>query len=261
MLGNRSILKNPPRVIDPDQRIKFGAIQALVGMAECGFDELRSHLALIALEDADKERTEQKDHRAMLLAWSIVDQADLLRHLISSEDESIQISEKDMFFEKIAVASQVRNWMRHIPQRVSGYRQRKQAMPPVLGVISFTHVVRASVPYATGDVIYDHQCLEYHTIILGNTAMERSAEILGEPTPYSSFKTPIDHVYLQAFGSVISLSEVVEVMGKFADALALAVQRWLDAKLAELSSQGIDTTSLTKPAIEPGNLRMVARRD
>lgn len=258
---SRNVLKNPPRLIDPSQRIKYGAVHGIVGMAECAYRDLRLLLADVAENDCDKERDELKDHRAMMLAWSIVDQADLLRHLITSESKNIDLREKGQFLAVVRPVTQVRNWMRHIPQRVMAYRDQKERMPPVLGALSFVKLVRASVPFTDGQTIDGDNCIEYHTIIMTNTPMERSAKLEGEPIPYTQFRAPIDHIVLQAFGSNIPIDEVVSGMSLFASALARAVERWLEQKLQELKSEGRDVDTISQPAFESGNYRMVAKRD
>ncbi len=257
----RTILKSPPRLIDPNQRIKYGAIQAIVGMAECALSDLRELLESVIEASQDVERDQTIDNRALLLAWSIIDQADLLRHLVESEREKIQISEKVIFLETVRGATEVRNWMRHIPQRIAAYNRKKKPMPPVLGALSFTTVVRATAPFERGDQIDAEECLEYHTVIVANTSMERNAVLEGEPIPYSTFKTPIDHIVLQAFGSMIPLEEIVLAMSRFADAFSAGVARWVDGKLAELEADGHDKASYSQPVLEDGNYRMIAKRD
>jgi len=259
---SRNILRNPPRVIDTDQRIKYGAIHAIVVMAESAFADLTKLLAGMLDETNDATPNVEDINRALMLAWSIVDQADLLRHLINSESHRIKIEEKMAFVSATTDVQKVRNWMRHIPQRIKNYRAGSFPVPPILGALSFTTVVRARVPLMVGNVVQDADCVEYHTVILVNTAIERATQLEGNPIPFHSFRFPIDHIVLQAFGILLPLEPLVTLMGKFADGLASSVQRWLDGKMLELAEQGADTSDLTKPAYDEGDVfRMIARRD
>ncbi len=259
---SRKLLVNPPRLIAPDQRIKYGALQSIVAMAECAFADLKPLLEGMADRTNDAMPDKGEIDRALMLAWSIVDQADLLRHLIDSEGDRITIKEKTEFMEAVKDVQSARNWMRHIPQRIEGYQSANKPMPPILGALSFAVVIRATVPLSSGVVIMPDDCIEYHTIVLLNTAIERDVQLQGEPFKYKSFRTPIDHIVLQAFGLIIPLEPLIGQMGRLADAMAVGVQRWIDKVTTEYSGRLDELFELMKPAFAVGNVyRMIARRD
>lgn len=251
---------NPPSIIDPDQRVKFGAVQALTGMAEIALADLEKLASKRIDQKYDSSNDLSNNHRALMLAWSIVDQADLLRHLITSEEGIKNLPETTKFLVAAQKVQEVRNWMRHIPQRTSAYRTKKEPMPPVLGALSFTAVIKARTNLKHGNVVSLSDTVEYHTIVLLNTSIERATSLKGEPVPFDSFRIPVDHFVLQAFGVLLPLSNIVALMGSFCDALATSVEVWVADRISELSTQGHDATLLNKPAHAVGyNYRMIAK--
>jgi len=259
---SRDLLRQLPCVIDADQRLKYGVVQAMVEMAECALSALMIHLEGFGEAEQDAKPDIQKINHSMMLAWSIIDQADLLRHLIESESDAILIREKGPFLKVAADVKKARNWMRHIPQRVADYRKKSEAMPPILGALSFTKIVNATVPLERGKVISESHCLEYHAIVLVNTALERDTQFDGEPIQYKEFKVPIDNIVLQAFGIALPLKPLVQSMGAFADALGASIQRWLDNDMPRTLPQHVSLAAALKPAMVSGDIyRMVARRD
>ncbi|WP_027533832.1 hypothetical protein [Bradyrhizobium sp. WSM3983] len=259
---SRETLINPPRLINVDQRVKYGAVQALTGMAETALADLEQLASQMIGESNDSTRDLVNHHRALMLAWSIVDQADLLRHLIASEGNKIDLPEKTQFLAAASDVQKVRNWMRHIPQRIDAFKAMKEPMPPILGALSFATVVRASIDLKAGACVDDRHVLEYHAVILINTALERSVQLKGAPMPFRQFRIPVDHFVLQAFGVLLPLGDIVALMSKFCDALAAGVDRWLDEQRAEMSASATDVSEMFDPQFGPGHIyRMIAKRD
>ena len=257
---SREILINPPAYIDRVQRMKYGAVQALTGMAEIAWADLVQLTTQIAETNDDATRDLSINHRALMLAWSIVDQADLLRHLIASEKGNLDLPEVAKFLAAAEPVKDVRNWMRHIPQRVKAYQSKKEPMPPVLGALSFATVVRASANLSHGALINRSDVIEFHTIVLLNTSFERAARLEGEPVLYDAFKVPVDHFVLQAFGILLPIGEIVALMGGLCDALAAALDTWVETKIAEAHTKGLDVAQFSQPAYPPGmNYRAVAK--
>jgi len=259
---SRETLINPPRLINVDQRVKYGAVQALTGMAETALADLEQLASQMIGENNDSTRDLVNHHRALMLAWSIVDQADLLRHIIASEGNRIDLLEKTQFLAAASDVQKVRNWMRHIPQRIDAYKAMKEPMPPILGALSFATVVRASTDLKAGACVDDHHVLEYHAVILMNTALERSVQLAAAPVPFKQFRIPVDHFVLQAFGVSLPLNDIVALMSKFCDALAAAVDRLLDAERAKMSSNGTDVSETFEPQFgRTHTFRITAKRD
>jgi len=259
----RQILVEPPRVIAPDQRIKYGAIAATVRMAEVAFADLYAEAAKYAEVAAIENRDQLEARmRCLNLAWSIVDQADLLRQLITSEGRAIQLKEAHDFLSEAEKVREVRNWMRHLPQRVAAYLKRKEALPPALGALSFTVLKRVRPGLQISGTINDADVIEYQTFVLPSAAFERGAKLEGVPEPYTVFKCPVDHFYLQAFGYHLNLERIVQAMTAFCDSLAEGVVHFLEGKIAELKVTGEYHPDLEKIALEHGWLyTMVAKRD
>lgn len=259
---SRDILISPPRLIDPAQRIKYGAILGLTEMAETAFKDLRELAIALAAPKKDGAEDPAARHRALTLAWSIVDQADLLRELIISEGSNISLAEAERFLNLADPIRDMRNWLRHIPQRVGNYLAASRPVPPVLGALSFTVLCRWEGGMEN-DVVSEAAVLEYHTVVLINTSFERDGGFEGEPIKYERFRHPVDHFVLQAFGRVLPLDSVVEAISAFCDAFAAGVTRWVESKIEEMRSeeQGIEFAGT--PLYEHGAAiyRMIARRD
>jgi hypothetical protein len=259
----RTILINPPRSIDPKQRVKYGAAAALTRMAELAFEDLKSIASTIIIEkDNGSYDNQDARMRAINLAWSIVDQADLLRHLIESEGLAIQISEAKAFLDEVAAVKDVRNWMRHLPQRVDGFLSKKNPQPPVLGALSFCAVKSSRIYLADLDEIGGEDVNEYETVVLLSTAFERSHLLEGEPEKYIKFKLPVDHFFLQAHGKNISLDRLVLAMTNFCDALARGVVRFFTQKIDQVKKEGKYVSGMEDPLFPPGQTYvMSAKRD
>jgi hypothetical protein len=261
--GSRSILLNPPRIIDRAQRVKYGAMAAIVEMAESAFVDLKS--TAITYAQRGKEPLSDDSNlrmKALNLAWSIVDQADLLRHTIKSEGQQIQLQEANDFLKIAEPIQEVRNWMRHLPQRIEGYLKRKEALPPALGALSFAVVRRTRPGVPISGEVADADIMEFHTLVLVSASFQRGLRLEGVPEPYASFKTPVDHFYLQAFGQHLNLERIVASMSAFCDSLAMGVRRYVDQKLKELKAAGMYRAELEQPEFQPGALyTMTAKRD
>jgi hypothetical protein len=230
-------------------------------MAEVAFFDLRTLAVRIAGPEKDKTDDPADRHRALALAWSIVDQADLLRDLIVSETGNVSLEAAETFLDLARPIRDVRNWMRHIPQRVGNYLTLKQAVPPILGAVSFT-ALRRWIGELENDGVPDAQVIEYHAIVLVNTRFERDGAFEGEPIKYERFRVPVDHFVLQAFGFIIHLDLIVSAMSALCDAFGASVGRWADQKIKDLIREGGVAENAEAPMSEhgAGTYRMVARR-
>lgn len=261
MTMSREILVNPPQIIPVDQRVKYNTIVALTEMAEIALADIYTLAAELADQRHDARNDRMNRNRLITLAWSVVDQADLLRHLVLSEKEKIDLQEARDFLAVAKVVQEVRNWMRHIPQRVDAYVKANQPMPPALGALSFAMPVRARVPLTEGAEIMDADIIEYHTVVILNASVQRDVGFEGEPVKYERFKVPLDHFFLQAYGHSVPLDAVVSAMSRLSDALAAGVAKWLEQVRFDASNTDGGLEPFDKPAFQPGDVyRMVAKR-
>lgn len=243
----RENLTHPSRLLQQDQRIKFGAIQAVVAMAECALSDLFTLLQSMKHREFDSDPNEKIINRAFTLAWSIVDQADLLRQIVESEKDRIKIKEKRDFFESSNEIRVIRNWMRHIPQKIKEYRSKKNPMPPILGAISFVYIRKNHSDGQIWAKLISSEKFEYDIVVIWNTAAERSAKFEGSEVDFESFNSPIGHICLQAYGTLVPLEKIVHSMSKFADALNASVQAFVSTSINEMSNedaQNIDRRQL-----------------
>jgi hypothetical protein len=257
-MSARDMLRAPPRMIDPLQRVKYTTISALTEMAEVAFEDIRELAQQYVDQSDDANDNYRNNCRLMSLAWSVIDQADLLRHLISSEGEAIQISEAAAFQEIAKDFNDVRVWMRHIPQRVEGYLQRRQPVPPILGALSFSFPVRVANRTPLEMIVPSDRVIEFHTVVVTNTSFERQGGFSGEPISFQEFRYPVDHFYLQAFGKNISLEQVVSSMRKFATAMASGIAQFVQTTK---EAYGLDDDQQTPAYESDGTYRMIAKRD
>ena len=192
----------------------------------------------------------------MSLAWGIVDQADLLRKLIRAEGKSIELSSARDFLARAETARELRNWMDHLPERLTAFLEKKQKLPPAHGALSWTYVDPVDAQEAT----HGKQLPKYRTILVLSCAMQRAMEVKGVPFEYEKFDVPIDHFVLQSFGHDLQLIGIVEAASKFCDDLAERVEKFCRSTAFEIAAKsGQSIADVMKPSeVLGGTLVMVA---
>jgi hypothetical protein len=254
---SRRILRRVPLFVKPAQRIRYESIALATEIMELNLAAIRSLAEAKTLENPDDPPFSIAEiSRSISLAWSIVDQADLLRQLIKAEGKDLDLDSASTFTALCGTVRTLRNWMDHLPQRIASYIAQKGKLPPAHGALSFTYIEReVAEASARGEKLR-----RFRTIVLLSTAMQRDLQVEGVPYEYESFEVPTDHFVLQAFGEHLRLVTLVRSASAFCDDLADRVEKFCKTKAEELALQtGCTVDDLMTGSTQPaGVLVMVA---
>lgn len=259
----REFLVNAPLFVEQRQRISYESIALATQIIEINFADLVELSQRCFHRNPQAPEFDSMDRaRLFSLAWSIVDQVDLLRQLVHFERRNIDLVSARAFMEAATVANTLRNWMDHLPGRISAYIEKKKKMPPAHGALSFTFVSpdlvsRDGGPVPVADVP------EYRAVVVLSTSMHRALQVEGEPIRYNEFEVPFDHFVLQAFGEHLSLSKIVALASAFCDDLGARVELFCLSKADEIAAatgQALDGI-LKRSELPAGTLVMTARRN
>lgn len=256
-------LKRLPLFLTVRQRIIFEGI----GLASDVMIQSRAELLTHARSGIDLSLDNPKypgDIRAKMfaLAWTIVDQADLLRQLVRSEGRNIDLPSAKAFLAGAEVARRLRNWMDHLPSRLDAYIAKKGAMPPSHGAISFAAISPETLALGGGEPVRSEDVAEFRTVVITSTSSNRETKLEGEPYPYASYSDTIDHFVLQAFDDLFRLDEIVALAGAMRAEFTRGVEQFCLAEAKRRSSQDGQSISahLKSSELPATTMVMVARR-
>jgi hypothetical protein len=134
MLGKNSFFRKTPSAIGLEQRLIFEAAGWAIEMISWSNDRLKSAAARI---DPNSKNFPSLEAREMFAcAWSIVDQTHMLRELLKRL-ETAEAGPTLEFIEKYEAASDIRNKMNHLHQNIPNLANKKSAVTPVFGALSF----------------------------------------------------------------------------------------------------------------------------
>jgi len=196
------------------------------------------------------------------LAWTIVDQADLLRQLVKSEGRNIDLGSAKAFLDYAETARRLRNWMDHLPGRLGAYIAKKGGMPPSHGAISFAVISPETLALGHGGPVRSEHVAEFRTVVITSTSSNRETKLQGEPYPYTSYSDTIDHLVLQAFDELFRIDEIVALAGAMRAEFTGKVEEICfaeAAKRSQLDGQPIED-HLKSSELPASTLVMLARR-
>jgi len=231
-------LKRLPLFLSVRQRIIFEGI----GLATDVMTQSRSELLALARSGVDISLDNPKYDsgvrtKMFALAWTIVDQADLLRQLVISEGDNIDLASAKAFLTYAQGAQRLRNWMDHLPGRLDAYIAKKGGMPPSHGAISFAVISAETMALGLGGPVRSEEVAEFRTVVITSTSSNRETKLEGEPHPYTSYSDTIDHLVLQAFGELFRIDEIAALAGTMRAEFAGKVEEFCLAEAARRSEQ------------------------
>ncbi|MNS99735.1 hypothetical protein D3C72_1341470 [compost metagenome] len=249
-----------PAAFEVGQRIRYEAMALCVEIIELNFAQIRDISRRIAASGMPPKIPRATRTQLISLAWSIVDQADILRLLVQAEGAHLDTAQSRAFLDIAGVARDLRNWMDHLPGRLDGYIKQAQFLPPTHGALSFTVVE----PEDAEAAIASGKLRQYRTIVILSAAAHRPMQVEGAPHEYVKFEVPTDHFVLQAFGLFLDLGRISKIAGEFCDSLGVAVEGIvLEAASSEVAKQaGCSPEEFLKPVeMLGGTLVMTATLD
>lgn len=256
----RRILYRMPAAFDVRQRIRYEAMALCTEIIELNFTQIRDISRRIAASGMPPNIPRPTRTQLISLAWSIVDQADILRLLVQAEGSHLDTAQSRAFLSVADIARNLRNWMDHLPGRLDGYIKQAQFLPPTHGALSFTVVE----PQDAEAAIASGQLRQYRTIVILSAAAHRPMQVEGAPHDYTKFDVPTDHFVLQAFGLFLDLGRLTKFAGEFCDSLGIAVEGIVltAASSDDAKRSGYSPEEFLKPVdMLAGTLMMTATLD
>lgn len=228
----------------PHQRIKYEAIAISTEMMGMMHQTIYDIARNCFDRDPEQFRFTGPERRTLIaMAWGIVDQADMVRQIVYTERNHIDMATAREFMSEAATAQNLRNWMDHLPGRLKQYLDMKKPMPPPHGALSF-----AAVRPEDAAVAGENQC-SYRTVVVLGASRQRDLSIEGVPVSYERINVPLDHFVLQAFDQRLSLTKIVTLATAFCHALSTELEIQLRTEAERLARESGDSVeSHMKPS-------------
>jgi hypothetical protein len=170
------------------------------------FDEIVQSAKRAVDENSEEPVFNQPERiRLISLAWSMIDQADLLRQLIDKEKTRVELSTIPTLMEDSKLIRDLRNIMDHFPGQSNNYYAKKKAMPPSHGVIAFNLISKQLFESFDSKPIKMDDVDNYKVALIFSTGIHKDLNLQSDPFPNHHFSDYVSNFSMQAFGIVISL--------------------------------------------------------
>lgn len=147
MLSDEAFLRNVPRVIDLESRLKWEVLVNASDAIAFAYSQLLSVLTVVS-KLADYKDAEPYRRTVSVYCWTIIDQSHAIFQILRGFDR-IQEGEIDTLLSTYGqVISNMRNGMDHIHQQINNISKKKDAGYGIYGSIAFTTPIKSDGAYA-----------------------------------------------------------------------------------------------------------------
>lgn len=235
LLPEKSVLRNLPSELNPQQSLFFDGIRYAIDMADIGFRRLESALWNKATQASCDSIPEHLIQASLFLdAWSFIDCTHRLRELF---EQAPGISQKgpalQVFLRATEDIEQLRHVAQHLRREVSALAQNVDF---IHGTISWVALTNA-------------ESREFKLCGVGSGKVRVNSSIPMVNPIGKQFVGRIDHITLECKKIAVSLSDAYRSIKKVADILEAQIL----SQLKPLSSAGSDLyiCMLAKASAEP----------